>query len=1264
MYLNRYNNLRNSLKQIVVSIIYFVAAFMFLYIFPSIGTADEEDAICARVRIQLSQDVVIARNAFKATLEITNAPENVPLENLTVILNISDENDQPANNLFGIHPPELSGVGDVNGTGIIQPGTTAIASWLIVPTRDAAPDGSVMYNVGGEFSYTQGGSTITMPLFPAPILVKPDPLLVLDYYWEKDVYGDDPFTPEIEPSIPFALGLRVSNNGNGVADDFRIIGSQPQIVENEKGLLVNFKIIGTQVNADTLTPIIGADLGDIDPGTTSVAVWMMTSSLQGQFIDYDATFTHIDGLGNPRLSLIDTVNIHELIHVVRVDSPDDDGKPDFLAKDGEIYNVYDSTNVDAVVTDQSASSMLSFDEQNGTQVKYTLETPPALGFIHIKLEDPFNGKKVITEVIRSDSKAIMAENTWLSKERQPDMTWVYFINLFDIDSTGSYSMTMENGPSFVDSDNDGMDDQWELDHFGSLDNDGTGDADGDGISDLDEYFNGTDPGNNSAPGVPQILSPADQTEDTSLQPTLAIVNSIDPDGDAVTYDFEVFADAAMTQLVASDLDYAETPTNTAWTVPDALSDNAWYYWRVRAGDGKGFSAWVYASFFVNTANDAPGPLQISSPADNAEVDTLTPMLEVTNSTDVDNDSLTYSFGVYTDFNLTDLVTSASDLDPGSGGTTAWTVAPALSDNSFYYWQAVVTDEHGAETTSDVASFFVNTFNDAPTEPAIVSPAVDSEVTSQDQILTIANATDADNDPLSYRFQIDVVDTFDSPSLLISDLIAEGASETGWPVTALSDNTMYYWRARANDGAAESNWAQGRFFVNTANDAPGIPEIRNPGDGSWVDTLAPELAVLPATDADNDLLTYTYQVFTDNELTSLLVEHEGGEAWLVDPQLADNNWYYWRARAVDEHDLAGDWSDAYSFFIDDNGVNDTPQISFVQPAANVTTAAVQLQIQWEDSDPDSSAVISLYYDTDTSGQDGTLIVSEIAEDDDNDTYLWNLAALADSTYFLYAVITDEVHTTTTYATVSVTIDRTAPQVTAAPAGGTYVEAQSVELSTDEAATIYFTLDSSIPTSASTPYTTAITIDQTTTLRAIAVDAAGNESEILTEVYTIETSANTPPVADAGSDVTVSLGDSAEPDGSSSYDPDNGPESLSFTWTVLSVPPGSGITDNDLNGADTALCTFTPDTAGEYVLSLTVSDGQDQATDEVTVTCQADGVPGDLDGDGDIDSSDYMVFRSTLGKCAGDAGFIAAADYDGDGCVTYTDYSIWYGYFRNQ
>jgi hypothetical protein len=50
-----------------------------------------------------------------------------------------------------------------------------------------------------------------------------------------------------------------------------------------------------------------------------------------------------------------------------------------------------------------------------------------------------------------------------------------------------------SAPAITDSDGDGMDDQWELDYFGTLARDGTGDFDGDGATDLFEFLTGTDP---------------------------------------------------------------------------------------------------------------------------------------------------------------------------------------------------------------------------------------------------------------------------------------------------------------------------------------------------------------------------------------------------------------------------------------------------------------------------------------------------------------------------------------------------------------------------------------------------------------------------------------------------------------------------------------------------------------------------------------------------------------------------------------------------
>ena len=98
----------------------------------------------------------------------------------------------------------------------------------------------------------------------------------------------------------------------------------------------------------------------------------------------------------------------------------------------------------------------------------------------------------------------------------------------------------------------------------------------------------------------------------------------------------------------------------------------------------------------------------------------------------------------------------------------------------------------------------------------------------------------------------------------------------------------------------------------------------------------------------------------------------------------------------------------------------------------------------------------------------------------------------------------------------------------------------------------------------------------------------------------TPGNDPPIADAGDDLEVAVGKPVTLDGSGSTDPDG--DALTYLWEMLSRPADSQAT---LTGADTVKPSFTPDEPGEYIVQLTVSDGQATDTDTVTVTASKSG-----------------------------------------------------------
>src|SRR5205085_8984102 len=93
-------------------------------------------------------------------------------------------------------------------------------------------------------------------------------------------------------------------------------------------------------------------------------------------------------------------------------------------------------------------------------------------------------------------------------------------------------------------------------------------------------------------------------------------------------------------------------------------------------------------------------------------------------------------------------------------------------------------------------------------------------------------------------------------------------------------------------------------------------------------------------------------------------------------------------------------------------------------------------------------------------------------------------------------------------------------------------------------------------------------------------------------------NYPPVAKAGPNQTVFVGNTVQLDGSGSFDADGDP--LTYHWSFVSVPAGSAAA---LSNPTSAKPTFTGDKPGNYVAQSIVNDGKvDSTPSRVTISTQ--------------------------------------------------------------
>jgi len=389
----------------------------------------QSNSVCATVSLQISQTMTMTRQAFRGTLTVFNGHESVPMRDLTLNLVVRDDKGNVAtSHEFQMNAETLEGFTgalELPGGWELAAGETGKATVLFIPTKYAAPEEDVRYSFGGSISYVDpySGLVVTRALYPSVLTVKPSPELDLTYFMQRNVYADDPLTPEsVEPTDAAEFALVLKNKGMGDATGVRMVTEQPVITENEKGLLIDFELVSSQLNGKekvlSLGGTMATDFGTIPAGKTAYAQWWLESTLLGHFIDYDVSASHVTSYGNPDLSLLDQVTIHELVHGFTVDAEGEVPLRGFLVNDIlDADDMADTVYFSDGSAETGASPGVSMTSEevsdNVYQVTVTADVADGGAWYFGSMADPTGGRKRLISVTRdSDGKELPVDNFW------------------------------------------------------------------------------------------------------------------------------------------------------------------------------------------------------------------------------------------------------------------------------------------------------------------------------------------------------------------------------------------------------------------------------------------------------------------------------------------------------------------------------------------------------------------------------------------------------------------------------------------------------------------------------------------------------------------------------------------------------------------------------------------------------------------------------------------------------------------------------------
>lgn len=264
------------------------------------GLGEEEQGVMEVVTLQIPQKAALEREAFDCTLRLTNGYARQAMDGLNITVRVEDAGGRDVTSRFHVIGPEVTGLGAIDGTDRLEPLASVEAAWQLIPGEGLGgthADGQKYY-IRAFWNYFVNGRLVQTQTEAAEVTIHPQPKLLLHYFIAQDVRAYQ----------PFKLGLVVENIGDGVARNLRIESGQPEILENESGLLIDFNIVAVSFGGsqgETFKLV----LGDVQPHSQVSGYWLLNCNLDGSFKDFRAELTHRLYKGvelNPLIAGVDT----------------------------------------------------------------------------------------------------------------------------------------------------------------------------------------------------------------------------------------------------------------------------------------------------------------------------------------------------------------------------------------------------------------------------------------------------------------------------------------------------------------------------------------------------------------------------------------------------------------------------------------------------------------------------------------------------------------------------------------------------------------------------------------------------------------------------------------------------------------------------------------------------------------------------------------------------------------------------------------------